>query len=392
VHVTFVYKTPLPSPTTASIQFVNTLRELCELGATCRIRVPRLEAAPEACLHHYGVTPHPRLRLERIPGFHHDGALAKRLREVQEAVPDGEPHFLVTRGEVGLRVFDALRALPRRRGERRLFEQHRLCWTAAAEACDPSRPARESWRDHPEVAAIRAREAAAVADADALVCNSQGTLDWLRELGGGERPALVVPAGSRPAREPALPDAARDLDLLYVGKLKARKGLVDLFGALARLPGVRLALAGGNTRDTRWARETAASAGVAERVDLLGYVAPVDLPGVLARARVGVCPLPTGAGTVADHFTNPVKLITMMGHHVPIVATRTGPVREVVEDGRTALLARPNDPDSLARAIRRLLDDRELARRLAAAARGDAERFTWACRARRLHDFLETLP
>jgi glycosyltransferase involved in cell wall biosynthesis len=67
-------------------------------------------------------------------------------------------------------------------------------------------------------------------------------------------------------------------------------------------------------------------------------------------------------------------------------------VREVVEHGRTALLARPNDSASLAETIRALLDDRELARRLAAEARRDADSFTWACRARRLHEFLATLP
>jgi glycosyltransferase involved in cell wall biosynthesis len=315
VHVSFVYNSPLPSPLTASLQFVNTLRELCERGVTCRIYVPRLEAEPEACLHHYGVPPHPALHLERVPGFYNDAALARRLRGIQQSVPSGEPHFLITRSEAGLRVFDALRTIPREPGERRIFEQHRLCWTHAAESRDPSRPATASWRDDPEVVEIRTREAAAVGDADALVCNTEGRLRWLQELGGEDTPTLVVPGGTRPAEGPPVPDEKRDIDVLYVGKLKARKGLPDLFEALGRLPGVRLVLAGGSQRDTPWAEQAAAD--VADRVDFLGYVAPVDLPPLLARARGGVCPLPAGASTIGDHFTNPIKLITMMATTFP---------------------------------------------------------------------------
>ena len=50
---------------------------------------------------------------------------------------------------------------------------------------------------------------------------------------------------------------------------------------------------------------------------------------------------------------------------VPIAATTAGGIPEVVENGATGLLAPPRSPETLADAILKLCDDRDLARRLA---------------------------
>jgi glycosyltransferase involved in cell wall biosynthesis len=52
----------------------------------------------------------------------------------------------------------------------------------------------------------------------------------------------------------------------------------------------------------------------------------------------------------------------------PVVSTAVGGVPEVVSDGDNGLLVPPNDPDALAAALRRMLDDDELHARLAACA------------------------
>jgi glycosyltransferase involved in cell wall biosynthesis len=54
---------------------------------------------------------------------------------------------------------------------------------------------------------------------------------------------------------------------------------------------------------------------------------------------------------------------------VPVVATPVGGIRETVVDGETGLLVPARDPAALAAAIRRLLEDREAARAMAAEAR-----------------------
>ena len=62
---------------------------------------------------------------------------------------------------------------------------------------------------------------------------------------------------------------------------------------------------------------------------------------------------------------------------LPIVACDVGSVAEAIRDGETGLLVPPDDEVALAAALRRLLDDRELATRLGERARAvAAQRFT----------------
>lgn len=61
------------------------------------------------------------------------------------------------------------------------------------------------------------------------------------------------------------------------------------------------------------------------------------------------------------------SLLDAMASARPIVATRTGGIPEVVEDGETGLLVPPRNPQALAHAIVRLLRDEPLRQRMAAA-------------------------
>jgi glycosyltransferase involved in cell wall biosynthesis len=65
---------------------------------------------------------------------------------------------------------------------------------------------------------------------------------------------------------------------------------------------------------------------------------------------------------------SPNVLLEGMAAGVPVVATAVGGVPEIVRPGESALLVRPHDPRGLADAIRLLLTDADLARRLAANA------------------------
>ena len=61
------------------------------------------------------------------------------------------------------------------------------------------------------------------------------------------------------------------------------------------------------------------------------------------------------------------SLLDAMASARPVVATRTGGIPEVVEDGETGLLVPPRNPQALAHAIVRLLRDEPLRQRMAAA-------------------------
>ena len=71
------------------------------------------------------------------------------------------------------------------------------------------------------------------------------------------------------------------------------------------------------------------------------------------------------------------SLLDAMACGTPVVATAVGGIPEVVVDGETGLLVPPRDPDALAHAILRLLEDRALRERMGAAGLARVrERFT----------------
>lgn len=65
---------------------------------------------------------------------------------------------------------------------------------------------------------------------------------------------------------------------------------------------------------------------------------------------------------------SPLAALEYMAAGTPIVSTAVGGVPEMIRDGVEGLLVPPSDPKALAAAIARLLDDRNLAARLGAAA------------------------
>ena len=68
-----------------------------------------------------------------------------------------------------------------------------------------------------------------------------------------------------------------------------------------------------------------------------------------------------------------------MSCQLPVVTTSGGALPEVVgEDGDTGIMVPPADPDALAVAIKRLLDDESLRRKMGEAGRKRVEsKFTW---------------
>jgi len=69
------------------------------------------------------------------------------------------------------------------------------------------------------------------------------------------------------------------------------------------------------------------------------------------------------------------SLLEAMFYGVPIVATRTGGVPEIVEDGVNGWLVPPRDPQAMAQAIEGLLEKRELARKFAARGKALVRKF-----------------
>jgi glycosyltransferase involved in cell wall biosynthesis len=148
------------------------------------------------------------------------------------------------------------------------------------------------------------------------------------------------------------------------GILHPAKGQGVLLRAAALLktsfPTLRILIVGAARReaenDYRQRLEAlAVELGLAESVVFTGF--REDVLDLMAASDVFVHP-----AVYPEPFAR--SLLEALALRLPVVATRTGGIPEIVEDGRTGLLAEPSDPRSLAEAIGDLLRDREKALRL----------------------------
>jgi glycosyltransferase involved in cell wall biosynthesis len=152
--------------------------------------------------------------------------------------------------------------------------------------------------------------------------------------------------------------------LLTVARLIPEKGVFDLVDALAlvaRERPCRLVVAGtGPARDELVSR--AAARGLADRVEVRGYLAAPELERAYREADAFV--LPT---YFAEGF--PLSVMEAMGHGLPIVTTPIRGCADYLRADEHALFVPARDPAALARALERLLGDDALRARMSAANR-----------------------
>jgi sugar transferase (PEP-CTERM/EpsH1 system associated) len=151
--------------------------------------------------------------------------------------------------------------------------------------------------------------------------------------------------------------------VLSVGRLSQEKAHLDLLHALKALgelhPGTknRLVIVGDGPERAKLEAATA-SLDLNDHVIFAGQVRNVHpyyaVADVLANA--------------SQSEGSPYVLLEAMAARLPIVATAVGGVPEILEDNQTALLVPARNPEALAHALARLLNDADLAERLATSA------------------------
>jgi glycosyltransferase involved in cell wall biosynthesis len=139
--------------------------------------------------------------------------------------------------------------------------------------------------------------------------------------------------------------------ILFLGNLLERKGISDLLHAAAALPKDtkpwRLIAAGGGDLDRY--KALVAELGIADRVEFAGWVDQARARALLAESDVLALP--------SYDEGLPLVILEALGMGTPVLCTPVGAIPEVLEDGHTAIFAKPGDRADLSRALRRLIDD-----------------------------------
>jgi glycosyltransferase involved in cell wall biosynthesis len=189
-----------------------------------------------------------------------------------------------------------------------------------------------------------------------IVANSETVKSHL--VGNGIQPVEVVWNGV--PVWPQRPPLSSPPIVAFAGRLVPEKGVDLLLRAFSRVqravPEARLLIAGDGPQRTQ-AQKLAATLQLSSAVHFLGHLAPQDLEERFASAWVQVVP---------SRWAEPFGLVAAeaMMRGTAVVASRTGGLAEIVQDGRTGLLVSPGDVDGLGEAMVRLLTNRELAERM----------------------------
>jgi len=165
--------------------------------------------------------------------------------------------------------------------------------------------------------------------------------------------------------------------LLFVGRIQRLKGLEVLVRAFARLGDLdaRLLVVGGQPGTSPESREIArlqhlvAKLGIEDRTGFVGAVAHEQLPLYYSAADVTVMP--------SSYESFGLVAVESLACGTPVVATRVGGLTSIVHDGETGLLVPWRDAQMFAESLRRVLEDTDLRRRLAANARESVLGYGW---------------
>jgi len=202
---------------------------------------------------------------------------------------------------------------------------------------------------------------------DAVIAISEGVKKVLVESGLPAERIEVIPSGIdfTPYKEALASDHLRrefafaedDFLVGIVAHLADHKGHKYLIRAAKILKEhtskIKIIIVGEGPLRMELTKE-AKDSGVDDFVFFLGF--REDVPRILSSLDLFVLSsYLEGLGT---------SIMDAMACHLPVVATRTGGIPEVVTHGETGLLVPPRNPSSLARAILKLYKDRELTARL----------------------------
>jgi glycosyltransferase involved in cell wall biosynthesis len=158
---------------------------------------------------------------------------------------------------------------------------------------------------------------------------------------------------------------ARNLEPLYDNATAVRAFEI----VLSQYPSAQLTIAGSGPHANDL-KQLVEELGLAHVVRFAGRLDRDAMAALYRSADIMLNP------SLADNMPNSV--LEALASGVPVVTTNVGGVPYIVQDGVTALLVPPADPQAMAAASLKILQSDELWRQLSVAGVAEVQRYTWA--------------
>lgn len=152
--------------------------------------------------------------------------------------------------------------------------------------------------------------------------------------------------------------------LIYVGRVGAEKNLSFFAPLLRRFPHCRLAIVGDGPT-----RPELESVLAGSKTHFAGILHGRELSEAFASADVFVMP--------SESETLGFVVLESMASGVPVVGARAGGIPDIISHRENGYLFEPGSVDDCAALVQDLLDDEQLRTRMGAAAREEANRWSW---------------
>jgi phosphatidylinositol alpha-mannosyltransferase len=211
---------------------------------------------------------------------------------------------------------------------------------------------------------------------DGRIAVSQVALDYVNKYFPTDYEIIPNGVDTQHFHEKVMPfDKFNDgkTNILFVGRLEKRKGFTHLLEAYKllkpELPNCRLIQVGPGERYRKRYEKRVRKQGVPDVV-FTGYASYTDLPRYYKTADI-VCFPATGRESQG------IVLLEAMAVGKPVIATNIDGYNSVLTDGVEGIAVPPKDPQKLAEAILKLINDKQLRQQMGERGIARAKQYDW---------------